>query len=81
MIVMVNHMTTAMTEGQALLARVREHFARGGSVMVKSYTRPTIYTPRHAAMFHSRDRGVQIGWPGRSSVYVTPEMIAFSILK
>lgn len=71
-----------MTESQALAAKIQEHLSKGGQVMVKSYTRPTIYGPKHVSMFRASsvatDRGVRIGWPGRSSVYVTPEMLAFS---
>jgi hypothetical protein len=71
-----------MNDSQALAAKVAEHFANGGAVMVKSYARPTVYTAKHAVMFRASkretDRGIYIGWPGRKSVYVTAEMLAFS---
>jgi hypothetical protein len=74
--------STQMTESQALAAKVAEHLMNGGAVMVKSYTRPTVYTSKHVTMFRASsretDRGIYIGWPGRKSAYVTPEMLAFS---
>lgn len=72
-------MNTAHADSAALVAKITAHLSAGGRVMVKSYTRPTIYTKRHVDMFRAtpESTGVRIGWPGRSSVFCYAGSIAF----
>jgi hypothetical protein len=61
-----------MMEAGELVASIQAHFTKGGRVLLASYTRPVIYSVKHASMFRASadGRGVRIGWPGHKSVYV-----------
>jgi hypothetical protein len=70
-----------ITTSQELLDVLVAHLNAGKRLMIKSYTRPTVYDKRHITMFRAStregDTGVYVGWPGKRSVYVAPQMWAF----
>lgn len=74
-------MQTPAAPERKLWQKIVDHLNAGGRILLKSYTRPTIYDKRHVAMFHPpkrpTERGVYIGWEGRKKVYADPSHIAF----
>jgi len=61
--------------------RIRSHMLRGGFVMIRTYTRQTIYSPKHIDWFKApkaaSDTGVFVR-SGRNYVYVFPQYVHFS---
>lgn len=47
-------------QARVLHGRIQGHLARGGSVMVATYTRATTYGPCHADRFQCRRDGVYV---------------------
>lgn len=43
-----------------IFAAIKKHLAAGGRVQVTTYTRSTVYTAKHAAMFSSDKTGVYV---------------------
>jgi len=67
-----------------LFERIQAHLAAGGKVMVATYTKATLYSPKHAPLFtapsNPREDGVYVA-RGRSRDYVLPQYVRFSVLK
>ena len=59
-------------DANELVAAIHAHLANRGRVLLASYTRPIIYSVKHASMFRvaADGRGVRVGWSGHKSVYV-----------
>lgn len=55
---------------------IQKHFAKGGNVMLATYTKRTLFKPKHAAMFRKPkkegDRGVYVQ-RGKNWDYAFPE--------
>lgn len=67
------------TAAANLYERIQSHFAAGLPVAVATWTRMTVYQPKHAALFvaaKSTESGVYVR-RGRRMDYVLPEYVKF----
>lgn len=64
--------------------KIKEHFGNGGSVMVATYLKATIYKPKHADMFSAptnpKEDGVYVR-RGKRIEYVLPQYLRFSVIR
>jgi len=64
-----------------LFERIQAHLAEGGKVLIATYTKATLYSPKHAAMFKAptkpTEQGVYVQHGRRWDYVISAEYVRF----